>query len=133
MMQGYGYHYNMDLLFSNLKSLAVDMDIPILIMSKMKDPVDLEVEEWPGVKDILFCDDVLEYCDVIVLLKRNSSYHYGPDEISMAEFKIVKNNRFYTGIFRLEWDKPGIFKNSTRKASSADSESGTMRNVKIFD
>lgn len=94
-----------------LKQLAKDKNVPMLILTQLSRKVECRKAHIPLVKDIPYCKNVVPFADSILLLYREAYYDPNADG-SIAWCFIEKNARRGLGVIPLIWDDEKIgFKN----------------------
>ena len=94
-----------------LKQLAKDKNVPMLILTQLSRKVECRKAHIPLVKDIPYCKIVVPFADSILLLYREAYYDPNADG-SIAWCFIEKNARRGLGVIPLIWDDEKIgFKN----------------------
>lgn len=87
-----------------LKTLARDLDIPVVALAQVKAEVDKRVgDKRPGLGDIANSDEATREADLIGFLYRDVVYNPGADSCA-AELNFEKNRHGPTGQFDLRFD-----------------------------
>ena len=90
-----------------LKQLAKDKNIPMLILTQLSRKVERRKEHIPLVKDIPYCKSVVPFADSVLLLYREAYYDPNADR-SIAWCFIEKNARGGLGAIPLIWNDEKI-------------------------
>jgi replicative DNA helicase len=87
-----------------LKTLARDLDIPVVALAQVKAEVDKRTaDKRPGLGDIANSDEATREADLIGFLYRDEVYHDDSPHRGIAELNIDKNRHGPTGQFRLRF------------------------------
>jgi replicative DNA helicase len=87
-----------------LKSLARDLDIPVVCLAQVKASVDSKTDKRPGLGDIANSDEATREADLIAFLYRDEVYHDDTPDRHIAEVNVEKYRHGPTGQFRLRFD-----------------------------
>ena len=90
-----------------LKQLAKDKNVPMLVLTQLSRKVERRKEHIPLVKDIPYCKSVVPFADSILLLYREAYYDPNADR-SIAWCFIEKNARGGLGAMPLIWNDEKI-------------------------
>src|SRR5690606_229620 len=74
-----------------LKTLARDLDIPVVALAQVKAEVDKRTDKRPGLGDIANSDEATREADLIGFLYRDEVYHDDSPHRGIAELNIDKN------------------------------------------
>jgi replicative DNA helicase len=85
-----------------LKTLARDLDVPVVSLAQVKADVDKRDEKRPSLGDIANSDEATREADMIAFLFRESAYHDQADRHA-AELNVEKYRHGPTGRFRLHF------------------------------
>lgn len=86
-----------------LKTLARDLDIPVVCLAQVKAEVDKRSDNRPGLGDIANSDEATREADLIGFLYRDEVYHDDSPDTGIAELNFEKNRHGPTGQFRLRF------------------------------
>ncbi len=94
----------------DLKSLAKELNIPILAISQLNRDSKVRIDRKPILTDIRDSGAIENDSDVVILLHRPDYYGITEDEngnslLGVAEFEIAKNRHGSTGDFQLSFKK----------------------------
>ena len=90
-------------IISSLKKLAVEMDCPVVVISKLSEPVDLEENKRPEITDLRISDFTAQYADVILFMYReqgNGRKSGAADQLT--DIIIAKNRSGKDGVIKLK-------------------------------
>lgn len=91
-----------------LKSLARDLDIPVVCLAQVKADVETRTDRRPRQADIANSDEATREADQIVFLYRDEVYHHDTPERGIAELLVEKNRHGPTGVFLVGFDAPSM-------------------------
>lgn len=86
-----------------LKTLARDLDIPVVCLAQVKAEVDKRPDSRPGLGDIANSDEATREADLIGFLYRDEVYNQDTHDAGIAELNFEKNRHGPTGQFRLRF------------------------------
>src|SRR5690606_21448089 len=86
-----------------LKTLARDLDIPVVCLAQVKAEVDRRDDKRPGLGDIANSDEATREADLIGFLYRDEVYHDDTPDRGIAEFNVEKYRHGPTGQFKLRF------------------------------
>ena len=85
-----------------LKKLAVEMDCPVMVISKLPEPVDLYDNKRPEITDLDCTDYSAQYSDVIIFMYQDRSLRGKiPEKDILTDLIIAKNRSGKDGIVKL--------------------------------
>ena len=84
-----------------LKKLAVEMDCPVIVISKLPEPVYLYDNKRPDITDLDNTDYSAQYSDVIIFMYQDSSLRGIPDKDILTDLIIAKNRSGKDGVVKL--------------------------------
>lgn len=84
-----------------LKTLARDLDIPVVCLAQVKAEVDKRGDPRPGLGDIANSDEATREADLIAFLYRPEVYTHDVADAGKAELNVEKNRHGPTGQFDL--------------------------------
>lgn len=88
-----------------LKTLARDLDIPVVALAQVKAEVDSRSgDKRPNLGDIANSDEATREADQIAFLYRDEVYNPNTNDKGVAELNVEKNRHGPTGRFRLRFD-----------------------------
>ena len=90
-------------IISSLKKLAVEMDCPVVVISKVPEPADLEENKRPEITDLRISDFTAQYADVILFMYReqgNGRKSEAADQLT--DIIIAKNRSGKDGVIKLK-------------------------------
>lgn len=87
-----------------LKTLARDLEVPVVCLAQVKAAVDSRQDKRPGLGDIANSDEATREADLIAFLYRDEVYHDAPGNRNIAELNVEKYRHGPTGQFKLRFD-----------------------------
>lgn len=87
-----------------LKTLARDLEIPVVCLAQVKAAVDARPDKRPGLGDIANSDEATREADLIAFLYRDEVYHDDASSKNIAELNVEKYRHGPTGQFKLRFD-----------------------------
>ncbi len=87
-----------------LKSLAEDLDVPIIITSQIIRDVESRDNKRPEICDLKNFPEIIQYADTIITLYRNDYYESYSEENGIAEIIIRKNRNGPIGTLYLSFE-----------------------------
>ena len=90
-------------IISSLKKLAVEMDCPVVVISKLPEPADPEENKRPEITDLRISDFTAQYADVILFMYReqgNGRKSEAADQLT--DIIIAKNRSGKDGVIKLK-------------------------------
>lgn len=85
-----------------LKKIAVEMDCPVVIISKLPDPVNLEDNKRPEITDLYSFDYSAQYSDVIIFMYQDRELRRKlPYKDILTDLIIAKNRSGKDGVVKL--------------------------------
>lgn len=87
-----------------LKTLARDLDIPVVCLAQVKAEVDKRTDARPGLGDIANSDEATREADLIAFLYRDEVYKDDTNDRGIAELNVEKYRHGPTGKFILKFD-----------------------------
>lgn len=89
-----------------LKTLARDLDIPVICLAQVKADVETRTDKRPRQGDIANSDEATREADLIAFLYRDEVYHDNTPNPGIAEINVEKNRHGPTGQFKIKFN-PG--------------------------
>jgi replicative DNA helicase len=86
---------------NGLKKLAVELQIPIIILSQLSRGVEARQDKRPICSDLRESGNIEQDCDVVAMLYRDIVYNENTPDIDVAEIGIVKNRSGPNGVARV--------------------------------
>ena len=86
---------------NGLKKLAVELQIPIIILSQLSRGVEARQDKRPVCSDLRESGNIEQDCDVVAMLYRDIVYNENTPDIDVAEIGIVKNRSGPNGVARV--------------------------------
>lgn len=87
-----------------LKTLARDLDVPVVCLAQVKAEVDKRQDSRPGLGDIANSDEATREADLIAFLYRDEVYRDDTPDRHVAELNVEKYRHGPTGQFKLRFD-----------------------------
>ncbi len=85
-----------------LKKLAIDMGCPVIVISKLSEPVNLYDNIRPEVTNLDSADYSAQYSDVIILMYQDRNLRENiPEKDILTDLIIVKNRLGKDGVVKL--------------------------------
>ena len=84
-----------------LKCLARDLDIPILVISKLPKEVEEREDHRPRLNDLRSSGPLEQDADIVLLLYRDEYYNKETEYKNVAEISVAKNRNGKTGVVEL--------------------------------
>ncbi|MBR7069091.1 MAG: AAA family ATPase [Oxalobacter sp.] len=88
-----------------LKSLAEELNCPVLVVSRLERNVDQRLDKRPILSDLDEYGPIEQYADVVWFLYRDEIHHPGPSNKGMAELIVAKQPDGPTGTVGLVFHK----------------------------
>ncbi len=86
----------------SLKTLALELDVPIILLSQLNRDVESRTDKRPNISDLRESGALEQDADIILLLYRDDYYNREDSkEKNIAEVNIAKNRSGSTGMFKL--------------------------------
>lgn len=92
-----------ELVCSTLKTLARDLEIPVVALAQVNRQVEARPNKRPGVADLKGSGAIEQEADQILMLYRDEVYNENTSDPGVAEIAIGKNRHGYTGTVRVAW------------------------------
>lgn len=85
----------------SLKSLALELSVPIILLSQLNREVESRQDKRPNIADLRESGALEQDADIILLLYRDAYYDPNSKEGNLAEINIAKNRSGSTGLVKL--------------------------------
>ncbi|MBP9742823.1 MAG: replicative DNA helicase [Burkholderiales bacterium] len=85
----------------SLKSLALELNVPILLLSQLNREVESRQDKRPNIADLRESGALEQDADIILLLYRDSYYNKDSKSGNISEIHIAKNRSGSTGVVEL--------------------------------
>jgi replicative DNA helicase len=95
----------MNAVVSQLKSMAMALDCPVLLLSQVKRVVDAHADHRPQAKHLRDCSNLEQEADIIMMIYRDDYYRKTGMQPDIAEINIVKNGSGPIGCVKLAFVK----------------------------
>lgn len=86
-----------------LKTLARDLDVPVVALSQVGRQVEQRANRRPGMGDLSDSSEIEKESDAVITLYRDEVYNPETKDGGIAELYIAKNRHGYTGTVRVQW------------------------------
>jgi replicative DNA helicase len=87
----------------SLKTIARDLDIPVIALSQVSRDVERRQNRRPGMADLSDSSEIEKEADQVITLYRDEVYDDQSMDKGVAELGIVKNRHGYVGTVRCAW------------------------------
>jgi replicative DNA helicase len=85
----------------NLKILAKELDVPILLLSQLSRDIEKRSDKRPLLSDLRESGSIEQDADIVMFLYRDKE---NPEEMNICECSVAKNRHGMVGGVRLGWD-----------------------------
>lgn len=89
----------------SLKTLARELDIPVIALAQVNRGVDTRADKRPGMGDISDSGELEKEADQVVILYRDEYYHNDTQDQGVAELIVEKNRHGPTGVIKCGWNE----------------------------
>jgi replicative DNA helicase len=96
-------HERVGIVVRGLKSLARELNIPVIALAQVKRDVESRGDKRPYMGDISDSSEVEKEADQVITLYRDEVYNDKTEDKGVIEFNICKNRHGPTGIIRAVW------------------------------
>lgn len=86
-----------------LKSLAKELNVPIVVLSQLSRKVEERMDKHPLLSDLRDSGEIEQDADIVVLLYRNGYYYPGCIDEDIAELNVAKHRNGETGLVRAQY------------------------------
>lgn len=100
---GEGRVAQVGLVARELKTLARELNIPVVALAQVNRNVELRPNKRPGVADLKDSGEIEQEADQILLIYRDEVYNENSPDKGIAEIMIGKNRHGYVGTCRVAW------------------------------
>jgi replicative DNA helicase len=87
----------------SLKTIARDLNIPVVALAQVKRDVDSRSDKRPGMADLYYSSELEMEADQVITLYRDEVYNSDSPDKGMAELSICKNRAGYCGTVKVSW------------------------------
>ena len=88
----------------NLKIMAKEFNIPIIVLSQLSRPPEARRETMPVLSDLRESGSIEQDADIVIMLYRDALAGEGSENYNMAKCRIAKNRHGETGDIELGWN-----------------------------
>lgn len=85
----------------SLKSLALELNVPIILLSQLNRDVENRQDKRPNISDLRESGALEQDADIILLLYRDEYYNPDSKDKGLAEINVAKNRSGSTGVIKL--------------------------------
>jgi len=89
----------------SLKTLARELDIPVIALAQVNRSVDSRPDKRPGMGDISDSGELEKEADQVVILYRDEYYNADSADKGVAELIVEKNRHGPTGVIKCGWNE----------------------------
>lgn len=88
----------------NLKILAKELDVPVILLSQLSRGVESRPDKRPLLSDLRDSGSIEQDADIVMFLYRDAYYNKESTEQNISECIVAKNRHGETGTVKLIWD-----------------------------
>lgn len=88
----------------NLKILAKELDVPVILLSQLSRGVESRTDKRPLLSDLRDSGSIEQDADIVMFLYRDAYYNKESTEQNISECIVAKNRHGETGTVKLIWD-----------------------------
>lgn len=88
----------------DLKKLARDLDVPIIVLSQISRSVETRTNKRPMLSDLRESGSIEQDADIVIMLYRDDYYNGNPSEQNILELIIAKQRNGPVGTAKLKFD-----------------------------
>ena len=88
----------------NLKILAKELDVPVILLSQLSRGVESRPDKRPLLSDLRDSGSIEQDADIVMFLYRDAYYNKESTEPNISECIVAKNRHGETGTVKLIWD-----------------------------
>ena len=96
----YGVNEIDEIIFQ-LRCIAIEFEIPVLVVSRLNRVLEYKVDHHPKLYHLRDSGSIEDLADIVLLLYRDEVYHADSDDKGIIEIIIAENNAGPTGVVRL--------------------------------
>lgn len=97
-------HERVEEVVTGLKSLAKELEVPVIALAQVNRSVDSKSDPRPGMGDLKDSGSIEQEADQVMMLYRDEVYNAKTESPGIAEIIIEKNRHGPTNFVRLAWD-----------------------------
>ena len=88
-------------ILSNLKNLAINLEVPILITSQLKRELETRINKRPMLNDLRESDEIENRADLIAFIYRDEYYNPESEDRGITEIIVTKQENGPVGTVKL--------------------------------
>ena len=101
--KGKARHEQVGEVVRSLKTLARDLEIPVVALAQVARQVEARENKRPSMGDLSDSSEIEKEADQIITMYRDEVYNPNTDTSGICELKVCKNRHGYTGTVEVEW------------------------------